>query len=103
MGSVRWKVNPDNTVDEIHRAVVYKTIITLYDTADQYDSDANILGPWKNSPQGKFIFEHCVTKPEIMRMFEAALYQVQVAIFAELEKKKLSEFYLKWGNTFGNN
>jgi hypothetical protein len=103
MGSVRWKINPDGTVDEIHRVVVYNTIIPLYDSADEYDSDANILGPWRNTQQGTFIFEHCITKPEIAKSYDVGSYQSRIAVIAELTAKKLSEFYLKWGNPCGNN
>ena len=96
-------MNPDGTVDEIHRVVVYNTIIALYDRADEYDSDANILGPWRNTQQGTFIFEHSITNPEIVKYHDPVTYLVQVAVIAELEEKKLSEFYLKWGNLYGNN
>lgn len=107
MGSVRWKTNPDGTVDEIHKVVVYKTIITLYDEEEynnvDYGREAHVLQTWAKTQPATFIFEHCRTKLEIIKSRDVVTYQLHVAVFAELEKKKLSEFYLKWGNPYGSN
>jgi hypothetical protein len=42
--------------------------------------------------------EHAIDKPEWHRQADPHTYSHQYAIVAELEMKKLSEFYLKWGD-----
>jgi hypothetical protein len=95
MSSVRYKVNND-LVEEIHKVVVHK-----FKVSDSEDPDIYAAAPiweWEQSDQGKFIMEHAVDKPIWLRNISYASYSYDYIIVAELEKKKLSEFYLKWGN-----
>jgi hypothetical protein len=51
---------------------------------------------WQNSDAGKFVMEHAIETPIWHRQADPYNYGYQYAIVAELEKKKLSEFYLRF-------
>jgi hypothetical protein len=99
MAAVRWReVRQGDTimVEEIHKVVVHK-----FSIGDVEDPDLYAAGPiwdWQESDQGKFVMNHAIDKPEWHRNLDhASHYGYQYAITAELEAKKLSEFYLRWG------
>jgi hypothetical protein len=99
MGSVRYKVEND-IVKEIHKVVVHK-----FNLSDVDDPDIYAAGPmfeWERSEAGQFVFKHAVDPPEWHRHMDPMFMGYRYIIVAELETKKLSEFYLKWGN-HGNN
>lgn len=98
MAAVRWQeVRQDNAfvVEEIHKVVVHK-----FGVGDAEDPDLYAAEPmwnWEQSEQGKFVMKHAVNTPEWHRHIDYQSYGHQYAIVAELEAKKLSEFYLRWG------
>lgn len=99
MGTVRYKINEHNgheLVQEIHKVVVYKFSMGDVEDPDLYA--AQPMWEWQESEQGKFVMKHAVDKPVWHRLIDHNLYGYQYAITAELEAKKLSEFYLRWGN-----
>jgi hypothetical protein len=63
---------------------------------------AQPIHEWEQSDQGKFVMEHAVDTPEWHRRNDQFGYGHEYAIVAELEAKKLSEFYLKWGKNGSN-
>ena len=94
--SVRYQVE-DNVVKEIHKIVVHK-----FDLSDVDDPDIYAAGPifdWERSEAGKFIMKYAVDKPEWRRHMDPMFMGYRYVIIAELEKKKLSEFYLKFDKT----
>jgi hypothetical protein len=94
MGSVRFKVE-DDVVKEIHKVVVHK-----FDLSDVDDPDIYAAGPifdWERSEAGQFVMKHAVDTPEWHRHMDPMFMGYRYIIVAELEKKKLSEFYLRWG------
>jgi hypothetical protein len=98
MGSVKYKEVEENgqlLVKEIHKVVVHK--FTMGDVEDPDLYAAEPMWKWQQTEQGKFIMEHAVDTPEWHRRIDHTTYGYQYAITAELESKKLSEFYLKWG------
>ena len=95
MGKVRWTVDDNHNVKEIHKVVVHR--FTLGDVEDPDLYAAEPLYKWQQSDQGKFVMEHAIDKPEWHRHLDQSFYGYQYAIVAELEMKKLSEFYLRWG------
>lgn len=95
MSSVIYKVQDNNTVLEIHRVVVHRFKVS--DTEDPDINAAEPLWEWQNSEQGKFIMENAIDKPEWQRHMSSMTMHYDYVIIAKLEKKKLSEFYLKWG------
>jgi len=98
MAAVRFKVierDGQKLVQEIHKVVVHK-----FSVGDVDDPEIYAAGPiwdWQQSDAGQFIMKNSVVKPEWRRHIDHSLYGYQYAITAELEAKKLSEFYLRWG------
>jgi hypothetical protein len=98
MAAVRFKVierDGQKLVQEIHKVVVHK-----FSVGDVDDPEIYAAGPiwdWQQSDAGQFIMKNSVDKPEWCRHMDHAVYGHQYAITAELEAKKLSEFYLRWG------
>ena len=99
MAAVRYKVIQQDdyeTVQEIHKVVVHK-----FDLADVEDPDLYAAEPiwkWEQSESGQFVMEHAIDKPEWHRHMDPMFMGYRYIIIAELEAKKLSEFYLRWGN-----
>lgn len=104
MGSVRCQVRVENDqhiVDEIHKVVVHR-----FRMGDVEDPDIYVAEPlwkWQQSDAGQFVMKHAINQPEWHRHTDLSNYGFNVAIVAELEKKKLAEFYLRWGKPDGNN
>ena len=94
MGSVRFKVD-DNVVKEIHKVVVHR--FTVGDVEDPEIYAAGPIYDWERSDAGGFVMKHAIDKPTYYRQLDHTTYGYQYAIVAELEAKKLSEFYLRWG------
>lgn len=93
MDRVRYKVD-NNVVSEIHKVVVHK-----FDVADVDDPDlyaAQPLWEWQQSEAGKFVMTHAIDKPEWQRHMDPIWMGYRYIVIAELEKKKLSEFYLRF-------
>lgn len=103
MAAVRFQVRNEGDqriVDEVHKVVVHK-----FDLSDVDDPDIYAAGPmfdWERSEAGQFVFKHAVDKPEWQRHMDPMFMGYRYVITAELEKKKLSEFYLKWGKDGSN-
>jgi hypothetical protein len=57
---------------------------------------AQPLWEWQNSEAGKFVMEHAEDKPEWHRHMDPMFMGYRYIVIAELEKKKLSEFYLRF-------
>ena len=96
--AVRFRVvkkNGQEVVEEIHKVVVHRFKLSDVEDPDLYAAEP--LHKWETSEQGKFVMEHAIDKPEWHRQADPYTYSHQYAIVAELEMKKLSEFYLKWG------
>jgi hypothetical protein len=97
MGRVRFQVTQKgdtNIVEEIHKVVVHK-----FDLSDVEDPDLYAAQPiweWQNSEAGKFVMENAIDKPEWHRHMDPMFMGYRYIIIAELEKKKLSEYYLKF-------
>jgi hypothetical protein len=99
MGTVRWEqsyLDDQLVVKEIHKVVVYKFTVGDVEDPDLYAADP--LWKWQQSDQGKFVMEHAIEVPIWHRQLDQSSYGHQYVIVAELEMKKLSEYYLRWGN-----
>ena len=95
MGSVRYAVE-DDIVKEIHRVVVHKFNMSDVEDPDLYA--AQPIWEWQQSEAGQFVMEHAVDKPEWHKHMDPMFMGYRFIIVAELESKKLSEFYLRWGS-----
>ena len=100
MGKVRWKVDSNDDVKEIHKVVVHRFSMGDVDDPDLYA--AQPMWEWQNSDPGKFVMEYAEATPEWYKNHDPLNWGYEFAIVAELEVKKLSEFYLRWGNQSGN-
>ena len=100
MGKVRCVVDNNHNVTEIHKVVVHRFKVSDVDDPEIYA--AQPIWEWQQTDPGKFVMEHSVSQPEYHQHFNVMEYGYQYAITAELEKKKLAEFYLKWGTPDGN-
>ena len=81
-------------IDEIHKIVVHK-----FSMGDVEDPDLYAAGPiyeWEQSDSGKFVTKHAVSTPEWHRHADPYTFGYTYLIVVELEKKKLSEFYLRF-------
>ena len=67
------------------------------DTDDISVYAAEPISKWTDTDAGKFVMEHCIGELKFLHTLDAYSYLVNCALVAELEEKKLSEFYLKWG------
>jgi hypothetical protein len=95
MDKVRYTVE-DDVVKEIHKVVVHK-----FNLSDVDDPDIYAAGPmfdWERSEAGQFVMKYAVDKPEWHRHMDPMWMGYRYIIMAELESKKLSEFYLRWGS-----
>lgn len=100
MGTIRYTVDEDHNVKEIHKAVVHRFHLSDVEDPDLYAAEP--IWKWQESEQGKFVMEHSMDKPEWHRQINHMTYGYDYIILAELEMSKLSEFYLKWGQDGSN-
>lgn len=95
MSLVIHKVDDHDTILEFHKVIVHR-----FNIGDAEDPDIHAAQPlweWENSEPGKFVMENAIEKPEWRRHINYTSYSYEYVITAKLEKKKLSEFYLRWG------
>lgn len=100
---VRFEVIEENgkeIVRELHKVVVH--FFSLGDVEDPELYAAQPIWEWQQTDGGKFIMEHAVEVPIFQRHIDHLTYGYKYAIIAELEKKKLAEYYLKFGPIKGN-
>jgi hypothetical protein len=103
MEPVRFQVveqSGQQVVQEIYRAVVYR--FSVSDTDDPEIYAAEPIWRWQQSEAGKFVMEHAITVPVFHKNISFESLDYEYAITAELEKKKYSEFLLRFGKN-GNN
>jgi hypothetical protein len=103
MGQVRYKTVEKNgvqNVEEYHKVIVHQFKMSDVEDPDLYAAEP--LHQWQESDPGKFVMEHAVEKPEWHRNTNFDIFGYRYVVIAELEKKKLSEFYMRWGKPNGN-
>ena len=98
MGTVRYQVvkkDGQEIVEEIHKLVVHRFKVSDVDDPDLYAAEP--IYKWEQSEPGQFVMKHAIDKPEWHRQLNQSFYGYDYIIIAELEMKKLSEFYLRFG------
>jgi hypothetical protein len=98
MGAVRFQeVRQGATfvVEEIHKVVVHK--FTVGDVEDPEIYAAAPIWDWQQTDAGKFVMKYAKETPVFHKNLNHGSYGYEYAVTAELEAKKLSEFYLRWG------
>jgi hypothetical protein len=100
MGSVRYQVvekNGKEIVEEIHKVVFHK--IRMGDVEDPDLFVAQPIWEWQQTEAGKFVMSNSINgTPEWHRHVDHLTYGHIYLIIAEMEMKKLSEYYLRWGH-----
>ena len=97
MGAVNWRVvqrHGQEVVEEIHKVVVHRFRMSDVEDPDIYAAEP--IWQWQNTEAGKFVMEHAVEQPEFHKHMDVSVYGWSFAITEKLEKKKLSEYYLKF-------
>jgi hypothetical protein len=87
-------------VDEIHKVVVHT--FGVGDVEDPEIYAAEPIWEWQQTDAGKFVMEHAIGTPSYHQSLDYQTYGYRYAVVAELEAKKLSEFYLRWGKNGSN-
>ncbi len=87
-------------VDEIHKVVVHT--FGVGDVEDPEIYAAEPIWQWQQTDAGKFVMEHAIGTPSYHQSLDYQTYGYRYAVVAELEAKKLSEFYLRWGKNGSN-
>lgn len=82
-------------IEEIHRVVVHRFRLSDVDDPDLHAAEP--LYKWEKSEPGQFVMKNAVGTPIWKRHIDHNFYGYEYAIVAELEKNKLSEYYLRWG------
>jgi hypothetical protein len=98
MAAVKFEVvekNGQAVVHEIHKIVVHTFGIGDVEDPDIYA--AQPIWDWQQTDAGKFVMENAINTPSYHQNLDQHTYGYRYAIVAELEAKKLSEFYLRWG------
>ena len=99
MGNIRYQLVEDQVI-EIHKVVVHKFDIVEVDEPDIYA--AGPLFDWERSEAGQFVMKYAVDTPKWHKHMDPMFMGYRFLITAELESKKLSEYYLRFGKD-GNN
>jgi len=94
MAAVRYKVEND-VVKEIHKVTVHAFSVGDVEDPDIYAAEP--IWKWQQTDAGKFVMEHAIETPSYHQQLDYNSFGYRYAIVAELEAKKLSEFYLRWG------
>ena len=100
MGSIRYNVveqdGQEDIVQEIHKVAFHR--IEMGDCEDPDIMVAHPIYKWQQTDPGKFVMENAIPdSPEWKRNVNPMTYGHTYLIIAEMETKKLAEYYLKWG------
>ncbi len=95
---IRYRVVQNNNLDLVQE--IHKVVVGRFRMSDIEDPDlwaAQSLYEWEQSEQGKFVMENAIDKPTWHRKIDYSQMGYEYIIVAELEKKKYSEFLLRFG------
>lgn len=79
---------------------VYSVVVLSFQMGDVDDLEIYIAQPiweWKQTDQGKFVIDNTVKQCVIERHIDHFSFGYKIQVRAFLEKKKLAEYYLRWG------
>jgi hypothetical protein len=96
MGKIRYQFLPDGGVEEIHKVVFYK--FNMGDVEDPQLYAAQPLYEWQQSEPGQYVMKNAVDTPVWNTGPDTATWGYYVVVTAEMEAKKLTEYYLRWGD-----
>lgn len=87
----------DNMVIEIKSIVVFTFTMGDVDDPDLYA--AQPLYDWQQTPQGKWVMENATESPIWNRYADPLSYGYKYSVSASFEGKKLTEYYLRFGQS----
>ena len=93
MGKIRHQII-DNKVYNFHTVVVHEFSMGDVEDPDLYAAEP--LYKWEKSEAGEFVMGNATEPPIWHRQADSYNYGYKYIILAELEEKKLSEFYLRF-------
>lgn len=97
MGKIKWVETLEQgqtVIKEWHKVYVHKFSMGDVEDPELYAGPA--IYNWQQTDKGKFIMEHG-RDHSFQITPDYTTYGYMCAIRCELEAKKLSEYYLKWG------
>ena len=104
MGRIRYQIiqhNGQDRVLEIHKKVFHKIYIDPHPYP--YLMIEEPIYKWRQSDAGKFVIDNAITDSlEWQQQMDLSTYGHVYLVIAEMESKKLSEYYLKWGDPNGD-
>lgn len=93
----RCVVQKENNLDKIIE--IYRVIVaTIYmpDNDDPQLYAADYIYKWENTEAGKFVMRNSISQPTFNTWMDVETIGYKIAISAELESKKLSEYILRF-------
>ncbi len=98
MGKVRYQIVKNGDVERVEE--IHKIIVHFFSVGDVEDPEIYAAQPiweWQQSPAGQFVMANAIGEPIWKGAPDPLTWGYKYAIIAEIEKKKLSEFYLRFG------
>lgn len=85
------------------RNKIYKKILVhrfdMFKVSEDPELEAaEKLYEWRITPMGEFVLKHSFNKPEYRFYLDYETGSHKCDITAELEEKRIAEYYLRWGN-----
>jgi hypothetical protein len=99
MGRVRYQLvhkDGQDIVEEIHQIVFHKILMGDVEDPDLFVAEP--LWKWQESDAGSFVMKNAIETPRWERTLSLDYLGWTYYIIAEIEGKKLTEYYLKWGD-----
>lgn len=91
----QYKLQNDMVV-EYKQVIVHTFVLGDVDDPDLYAAEP--IYNWQQTDHGKWVMEHCEDVPVWNRYLEPMNYGHKYMIAATFDTKKLTEYYLRWGN-----
>ena len=95
MGIITHKVI-DNKVVEFHKVIIKKLTGDVMDLNGSELYARGLLYNWRSTDAGNFVFEHAVGEVTYEIYNDPNMFHAHVAVIVTLEKKKLSEYYMRF-------
>ena len=86
----------DNMVVELKSIIVHTFNMGDVDDPDLYAAEP--LYQWQQSTHGKWVMENCTETPMWNRYLDPMTFGHKYMVTATFEAKKLTEYYLRFGN-----
>lgn len=97
MGNIRYKIDQHGNIETFRTVSIHKfQINSLFSSIENNVALQAHIEEFLSTPRGKFIKEN--GKLGIKSMEDPVTGTFRFIVIATLEEKKLTEYYLRWGN-----